>query len=142
MTLVAWAPAPLRATLGPRLADAASEAAVEVAWMVAFSALLTETLLAVAVSPAVVSTPWVALAMYAATSLLIRFSASDTPRDAAPPKTPPTAPAREAARVLAVIVEVSLAVTLTPGAVMPWPLTRRSPSWYAITSVAISLSEL
>src|SRR5262249_33962447 len=131
MTLVASAPAPAMPTLTPRLPAAASAAALELAWIVAFSLLVTE------MSPAVVVTPWLALAMYASTSLLIWFCAIDRPMaiematllsgDRASEN------ASAAAAALASMDEVSAAPKLTLPALMPAPLPLPSPSWYALT---------
>ncbi len=79
----------------------ASDAAAETLWIVAFSALLTDTLLRPATSPPVVVTPWLALAMYASTSLSIVFSAMDRPMETETDRPPDSEADRAAAPALA-----------------------------------------
>ena len=97
MTLVASAPPPLMAKL-PIPPDTVNEAAVEVAWMVAFSSLITEipTDLDVVVTV-------VALARYAFTSLSIVFVASDSPMATDTDAPPLPAMATDTAPTLAVM---------------------------------------
>ena len=132
MSLVASAPVPLMPTLTPPEKEAASEAAVEVASMVAFSMLVSE------MPPLVVVTPVVALAMYASTSLSIWFSATEMPMATETAVPPASEAASEAAAALAVMLEVSVAPKLTLAAWTPAPGPLPSPSWYACTSVEMT----
>ena len=84
----------------------ATEAAVEVAWIEAFSSDITQ------MPPDVVVTVGT-LARYASTSLSIVLVASDRPMETDTDPPPLTEMARDAAPTLAMMVEVSLALKAT-----------------------------
>src|SRR4051812_15459743 len=85
--------------------------------------------------PPVVVTPWLALAMYARTSLLTSFQAIETAIESAAPTTPKPA-ATDAAPTTALMPEPSVALIVIDAALMP---DAPSPSMNAWTSVAILL---
>ena len=99
MVLVASAPAPLIATPTPRLPAAASDAAAVTEVILAFSIAVSE------IPPDVVVTPWLALAIYAATLLSIWLVASDKPSETATDTSPLSAAASETAVAIDVICE-------------------------------------
>ena len=92
-------------TATPPPKEAASEAAVDVAWMVAFSIDVKE------MPPLVVLA--VTFSRYASTSLSIWFIATEIPMDTETAVPPASEAASEAAAALAVMREVSPALKLT-----------------------------
>ena len=112
MTLVASAPAPLTAMPACPPMPAASEAAVDVAVMLAFSTAFRPT------APVVV-TRLAAFLIAASTTLAMVFSANETAMDSDTPPLPPNEAATLAAPALALIVELSWALRLALAAVTP-----------------------
>ncbi len=138
MMFLATAPAPLTATPATPAPPMDTDTAVEIAWIVALFSANSFIL------PTVVVTVSSVLRIYASISLLIWFSARDTPIDTATPAVPPKAAAMDAAPATEWMDELSLAVRVTLPALIPLlastPVaSSSSPLIKAFTSVEILL---